>query len=284
MRITASSMSDLKDQILSFIKDYNLKEGKPPSIKTISKKVKGVTVRQFYKIFPGGIKEACSEAGIQAPSENIKSTQKALNARREKQNRRDVVPVSEAIKPDTYTLSEPQMLRLRVISHLEKGKSPNKIIDELLEFDSNIRLNYKLNLDQVKTVNDFLNAAQVRGFEKEQLLDVLVKVHNAGFYSNGYDSQKLSSLVNGIELLSRNNSLDDIIKLMEDLLQIKFNELTPREKIVFKNIISDINKNKITSEDFLKLGNSYVDLMINGRQYLNGKITLDELIRRTYTS
>src|SRR4030042_2261793 len=95
-------MSDLRDQILIFMKDYNLKEGKPQSIKTISTKVKGATVRQFYKIFAGGIREACSEADIQAPSENIRSTQKALNARKEKQIRKDAPPPSEAVKPDTY--------------------------------------------------------------------------------------------------------------------------------------------------------------------------------------
>src|SRR4030043_1332187 len=169
-------MSDLRDQILIFMKDYNLKEGKPPSIKTISTKVKGVTVRQFYKIFTGGIKEASLAADIQAPSENVISTQKALNARKGKHIRKDAPPPPEAVKPDTYTLSEPQMIRLRVISHLEKGKSPNKIIDELLGFDSDIRLNYKLNLDQVKAVNDILNAARARGFETEPLLDILVKV------------------------------------------------------------------------------------------------------------
>jgi len=116
-------MSDLRDQILIFMKDYNLKEGKPPSIKTISTKVKGVTVRQFYKIFTGGIKEACLAADIQAPSENVISTQKALNARKGKHIRKDAPPPSEAVKPDTYTLSEPQMIRLRVISRFPQGRS-----------------------------------------------------------------------------------------------------------------------------------------------------------------
>jgi sulfur relay (sulfurtransferase) DsrC/TusE family protein len=57
-------MSDLRDELLDFMKDYYSKNDKPPSILTIRKKVKGATVRQFYKIFEGGIKEACSTAGI----------------------------------------------------------------------------------------------------------------------------------------------------------------------------------------------------------------------------
>jgi hypothetical protein len=176
------------------------------------------------------------------------------------------------------------MIRLRIISHLEKGKSPNKIIDELLEFDSNLRLNYKLNLDQVNSVNDFLNVANGYGWDTKRILDIMLKIWNAGFNNTAYDGEKLSRLAEVLDALCTESSLEKITQIMEDLLEIKFYELIPQEKIIFMNINSDIKNNKINSKNFLKVGKSYVTTITNARYYLKGEITLDEVIRRINTS
>jgi hypothetical protein len=112
----------------------------------------------------------------------------------------------------------------------------------------------------------------------------MLKIWNAGFNNTAYDGEKLSRLAEVLDALCTESSLEKITQIMEDLLEIKFYELIPQEKIIFMNINSDIKNNKINSKNFLKVGKSYVTTITNARYYLKGEITLDEVIRRINTS
>lgn len=70
-------MGDIKEAALRFIREYYAKHGKPSSVELMCREVEGLSRRKFYKIFRGGMAEACKQAGIPVPEERIKATAKA---------------------------------------------------------------------------------------------------------------------------------------------------------------------------------------------------------------
>lgn len=76
-KIIDTKMDEIKETILNFMREYYVKHGKPPSVELMSREVEGLSRRKFYKIFRGGIAEACNLAGIPQPRERIKATAKA---------------------------------------------------------------------------------------------------------------------------------------------------------------------------------------------------------------
>lgn len=73
----------IKEATLNFFKTYYAEHGKPPSVKLAWTEVKGLTRRNFYEIFKGGVAEACRLSGIPVPEDRIKATSKARNEREE---------------------------------------------------------------------------------------------------------------------------------------------------------------------------------------------------------
>ncbi len=109
---------------------------------------------------------------------------------------------------------------------------------------------------------------------------MITKIWNAGFNRSDYNSEKLEHLSDVLYYLSPKNSIDNIDETIEGLLLIDFQSLTPDEKVTFKNIILEINKNKIDSRNFLKLGKSYKETIKIAKEYVDKTIGLDEAIRR----
>lgn len=271
----SDSDDKLREMILDFMRKFYTKNNTAPSISAISKKIKGANTRKFYLIFPGGIKEACIEAEIEPPRKSIESTAHARKGKSTKAASTDSNPIK-----DTYTLTEQQMQRLRTISHLEKGKAPSKVIDELLEYDSSLRLEFKLKNDDLNQINEFIKSASRRGWDRDSLLNMITKIWNAGFNRSDYNGEKLEHLSDVLCYLSPKNSIDNIDETIEGLLLMDFHSLTPDEKVTFKNIILEINKNKIDSRNFLKLGKSYKETIKIAKEYVDKTIGLDEAIRR----
>jgi hypothetical protein len=75
---------DTKEAIVSFARSCYKKHRKPPSIRLIARRHRGlgVTRSNIYKLFPGGLAEICRKAGVPTPKQRIKATQKALKARK----------------------------------------------------------------------------------------------------------------------------------------------------------------------------------------------------------
>jgi hypothetical protein len=76
------SQSDVEELIISFVRKYYERHGTAPSVRTIAKKVKAVTIAGIYKAFPGGLAEICQQARVPAPKQRIKATRRALKARK----------------------------------------------------------------------------------------------------------------------------------------------------------------------------------------------------------
>jgi hypothetical protein len=270
-------MTDLEEEILQFMKKYYTEHNEPPSIKTIEKSVNGATRRQFYNIFPGKIKEACKKAGIPISNENIRSTEKAIEAK-QKRNIQKSIPV-ESPTSYAYTLNNKQMQRVYAISHLEGGKNISTVIDELLDYDAELRLKYNITLDQVKQINDYLTAAQPRRWSINMLLNIQTTLWNAGF-NDTKSANNLYILASKYDtLLNQNKSINSFNQLMEDLLDINFANLTPEEKLVFINISKDIKANGWTGNDFINIEKKYLDFMFMVRKYLRNESSLQELER-----
>ncbi len=114
----------LRREILRFIEEFHLREGRPPSIRAIAKNIDEVSKTSFYDYFPGGINEALGLLGFEGA---VEAPRKALEARKAK---------SES--GYSITLNEAQTRKLLGIAFLE-GKDESVVIDELLDNQREIR-------------------------------------------------------------------------------------------------------------------------------------------------
>lgn len=73
---------ELKEAIIQYIKECYERSKKPPSLRKISEHFRELNFARFYKIFLGGIREACALADVPIPMERIKRTEKATKALR----------------------------------------------------------------------------------------------------------------------------------------------------------------------------------------------------------
>jgi len=82
-------------------------------------------------------------------------------------------------------LSEEQTRRLYGLSHLEGGKDPLVVLDELLNYDSKMR-RYGLTLSKRRVLSEALEAALQRGWKinaEPDFVDAVTKAHNLGILS-----------------------------------------------------------------------------------------------------
>ena len=82
-------------------------------------------------------------------------------------------------------LTEEQTKRLLGISHLEGGKDPLVIVDELLNYDSKMR-RYGLTLSMRKILSETLEVALQRGWKinsEPDFVDAVTKAHKLGILS-----------------------------------------------------------------------------------------------------
>ena len=131
----------IRKEVLSFYTQYDRKEGEIPSISIILERVK-TNRANLYGVFPGGQGEMCRLAGIP-------STVPIPSGSPSRMEIQQSVPDSAiAVQPKTENTSYPpsmlllspeQTQRIYTISHLEKGKDPMQIVNELLDSDATRR-------------------------------------------------------------------------------------------------------------------------------------------------
>ena len=127
-------MSDFQREVVKYVKTYHQKKGKTPSISQIIKGIKNSSRAKIYDSFKG-IKDICNQAEVPNPKDRIDKT-KNLNRTSTKSTPKIIVGKME---DNGIKLTKDQILRINTISHLEKGKSQSKIVDNLLNLDSLIR-------------------------------------------------------------------------------------------------------------------------------------------------
>jgi DNA-binding Lrp family transcriptional regulator len=97
------------------------------------------------------------------------------------------------------TLTEEQTKRLFGISHLEGGKDPLVIVDELLDYDSKMR-RYGLTFSKMKVLSEALDEALRRGWKinaEPDFINAVTEAYNLGLLS--WPSEALKFL---LEVLS----------------------------------------------------------------------------------
>ncbi|MEM3627727.1 MAG: TusE/DsrC/DsvC family sulfur relay protein [Candidatus Bathyarchaeia archaeon] len=153
---------ELKKVIIDYAKEFYGEYKKAPSIRQIITRFKAEKLNRskLYKFYPGGLAEVCRLAGIPVP-ERLANTQMALKARMKAQEKKDDGEATISLR---FMLTEEQTKRLLAISHLEGGKDPLLIIDELLDRDAQLRKRYGLKLRDTKLVSEFLGVALQRGW------------------------------------------------------------------------------------------------------------------------
>ena len=112
------------------------------------------------------MRELCKAAGIPLQQDRMAQTSNALSARAaiatvEPPVVNQGIGVQTKVDPiPPIVLTPKQSLRVYTMSHLEDGKNPSKIIDELLDADAERRKGFDLSLPDVKLVRDFRESAR----------------------------------------------------------------------------------------------------------------------------
>ncbi|MGD1055043.1 MAG: hypothetical protein ABR867_03065 [Nitrososphaerales archaeon] len=167
----------MREEVIAFAKQYHARHGKPPSVRTLEQsfRAQGLNRYSFYSEFPGGMGELCRLAGIPATG-SIEQTVAATESRRAAS--RDTSRAAAGVN-----LTENQERRLLAICHLEGGKDPSLVLDEILYRDMKFRKLYKLSMPDTARVAGYLDEATKRGWsihDSPSILDCLTEAWNAG--------------------------------------------------------------------------------------------------------
>ena len=223
-------MSDFQREVVDYVKTYYQKKGKAPSINQIIKGVKNCSRAKIYVSFKG-IEDICNQAEVPNPKDRIDKT-KNLNRSGTRSTPIIVVKNNEGSE---IKLTKDQILRINTISHLEKGKSQSKIIDNLLNLDSLIREN-ELDHNKINVVSEHIEDAKNRGMSPQTLLNLEIMLYNSGYTSLNVD--ELGKLNNIAKYLhSTKLRVEDFIKGYN-----RFKEII--------NIVMDYNSKKISYIEF----------------------------------
>jgi hypothetical protein len=160
---------ELRTRILEFAKLFYDQNRTVPSISIIIEKVKGVNRSRFYGLFPQGITELASVAGVPPPpADRTQAVEKALAARK--------TPQTEA-KP-LIQLTPAQAMRILGVAQLEGGIDPALVVDRLLDLDTKLRNKHKLSLSKIQAVSDFLDSAVKVGWTLDSILNYITTLWN----------------------------------------------------------------------------------------------------------
>ena len=185
---------NLKQDIVQYTRDFYSRNREPPSVRQIIHKC-GISFSRFYKLFPGGLSEACRLAGVPVPMQRINKTKRALETSkgRKEAGRHSVSSTGR------LTLTEEQTGRIYGIVQLEGGKDPVLIVDDMLDLDYKARKR-KLSLAKRKKVSEFLEVALERGWKVNTAPDIiasLTKAHNLGLLT--YSPETLRYFISVLE-------------------------------------------------------------------------------------
>ena len=224
-------MSDFQQEIVEYAKKFYQKKGKAPSISLIIKGVKNCSRTKIYNSFKG-IEDICSIANIPYPKDRIDKI-KNLNISRKNINH---VHKSKNSDDNEIKFTKDQILRINTISHLEKGKSQSKIIDNLLNLDSLIRED-GLDHNKIKIVSDHIEGSRKKGMEPQTLLNLEDLLNKSGFINLNEDERK---------------KLNDIAMYLNSskLSAVEFIQVYNRY-IEIINIVNGYNNYKISYIDFV---------------------------------
>jgi len=223
-------LPDFQREVVEYVKTYYQKKGKAPSINQIIKGVKNCSRAKIYVSFKG-IEDICNQAEVPNPKDRIDKT-KNLNRSSTRSTPIIVVKNNEGSE---IKLTKDQVLRIYTISHLEKGKSQSKIIDNLLNLDSLIREN-ELDHNKINVVSEHIKDAKKRGMSPQTLLNLEIMLYNSGYTSLNVDElEKLNNIAKYLH--STKLRVEDFIKFYN-----RFKEII--------NIVMDYNSKKISYIEF----------------------------------
>jgi len=223
-------LSDFQREVVDYVKTYYQKKGKAPSINQIIKGVKNCSRAKIYVSFKG-IEDICNQAEVPNPKDRIDKT-KNLNRSGTRSTPIIVVKNNDGSE---IKLTKDQILRINTISHLEKGKSQSKIIDNLLNLDSLIREN-ELDHNKINVVSEHIEDAKKRGMSPQILLNLEIMLYNSGYTSLNVDElEKLNNIAKYLH--STKLRVEDFIKGYN-----RFKEII--------NIVMDYNSKKISYIEF----------------------------------
>ena len=215
---------------MDYVKTYYQKKGKAPSINQIIKGVKNCSRAKIYVSFKG-IEDICNQAEVPNPKDRIDKT-KNLNRSSTRSTPIIVVKNNEGSE---IKLTKDQILRINTISHLEKGKSQPKIIDNLLNLDSLIREN-ELDHNKINVVSEHIEDAKKRGMSPQTLLNLEIMLYNSGYTSLDVDE------------LEKLNNIAKYLHSTKLRVEYFINGYNRFKEII--NIVMDYNSKKISYIEF----------------------------------
>ncbi|GAI15380.1 unnamed protein product, partial [marine sediment metagenome] len=270
-----SAETELRKAILNFVKNHQESGGKAPSIRAICREVNGVSIRKFYKLFPEGLGEVCKKAGVPVPKQRIRATRKAVRGQEKK-----AMAIEDRSEPGSrIILADSQSARIQGISHLEGGKDPGMIIDELLDRDTYLREEKGLSLDDVKAVFDYIDRAKERKWKVGWLIGIQTKLWNAGLKSMSSED------VEGLAVFLENMKAwgweaGDITRILNNpFIKDALPRLSYDDGVKMVEFIREAMTEGLTVSQYLNEMAKVSQNMKLYQEYFNKQITYDQLER-----
>ena len=268
-----------KQAALNFIKKYYEENKEPPSLALLCREVKGLSRRGFYEAFHG-VGEACKLAGVPVPEARIAATRKALKERKktsEDVDHRLGAGYDHGDTSSMVALSDEQVKRILGIAHLEGGKDPLAIVDELLERDAFLRENKGLTLDDTKAVFNYLEKAKEGKWTIPMLLSLHVRLWNAGVMSLAPEA--IGDLASFLEKVrERGQRAEEILVFLSDpLIKDTLTQASAEEREGLKSLLGELRLKGLTVGGYMKEVAEFHRAISWHRAYKEGRVTWDQL-------
>ncbi|MCX6643323.1 MAG: hypothetical protein NTV15_08035 [Candidatus Bathyarchaeota archaeon] len=206
-------MSEFEAEVVEYVKKFYQQNGAAPSIRLMIKNINNCSRSKIYATFKG-VEDICSKAEIPYPKDRVEKSKKFSK----KKIKLNSVEGSNNDDNDDIKLTKSQILRINTISHIEKGKSTSKVIDNLLNLDSLIRID-NLDHDKINEVSSYLSEAKNCGIDPITLLALQVFLNKAGFQQLD-QSQRERLLSIALYLDSKNMDEVTFIKLYNRYIKL----------------------------------------------------------------
>jgi hypothetical protein len=217
-----------REVIINFIRDHHKETGEAPTLREITEGF-NMSSKTFYKVF-SGISEACRASGVPVPEKRRDTTSEATKIIKRRSSRQGDQNASGSL----VSLTQEQVGRLLGLSHLEGGKDPRVVLDEMLDRDTQLRslLEKPENLGQ--TV-EALNALMRGGFKFEELGTALGRLGRLGILNYPRETlEGLAEIVTSLRL--KGLKIDEFVRDAADaesslhwFFKYKNSEITARE-------------------------------------------------------
>ena len=217
-----------RESVIRFIKSHYEENSEAPTMRQIVGEF-GISSKTFYGVF-SGLSEAARAAGVPMDTGRKTVTWEATRAIKRRSSRQGDQHTSGSL----VSLSQEQVGRLLGLSHLEGGKDPRVVLDEMLDRDTQLRslLEKPENLGQ--TV-EALNALMRGGFKFEELGTALGRLGRLGILNYPRETlEGLAEIVTSLRL--KGLKIDEFVRDAADaesslhwFFKYKNSEITARE-------------------------------------------------------